>query len=263
MGKGVKGAASGERHENIEMYDTAQQGSYSRDMTKDQIDEAVRSGSVPHVNTSEAVNIAKNGGWEVDALMTEMQNEIDAQGGENNGHFDLQFKNPKHFTYLIVAFASMGGMLSGLDQSLISGANLFLPKDLGLNDRQNSLVNSAMSLGAVAGAIILSPANEYLGRRWAIIFSCVLYTIGGALEAGAMDYAMIITARLILGVGVGLEGGTVPVYVAETVESRLRGNMVSLYQFAIAFGEVLGYAVAAMFVTVSYLVGPNPKRTSY
>ncbi|KAI4848570.1 putative sugar transporter [Aureobasidium sp. EXF-8846] len=261
MGKGVKGAASGERHENIEMYDTAQQGSYSRDMTKDQIEEAVRSGSVPHVNTSEAVNIAKNGGWEVDALMTEMQNEINAQGGENNGHFDLEFKNPKYFTYLIVAFASMGGMLSGLDQSLISGANLFLPKDLGLNDRQNSLVNSAMSLGAVAGAIILSPANEYLGRRWAIIFSCVLYTIGGALEAGAMDYAMIITARLILGVGVGLEGGTVPVYVAETVESRLRGNMVSLYQFAIAFGEVLGYAVAAMFVTVPgnwrYILGSS------
>jgi Na+/melibiose symporter-like transporter len=266
MGKGVKGAASGERHENIEMFDTAQQGSYMdrRNMTKDQMEDAVRAGSVPHVNTSEAVDIAKNGGWEVDALMTEMQNEINAQGGENNGHFDLEFKNPKYFTYLIVAFASMGGMLSGLDQSLISGANLFLPKDLGLNDRQNSLVNSAMSLGAVAGAIILSPANEYLGRRWAIIFSCVLYTIGGALEAGAIDYAMIITARLILGVGVGLEGGTVPVYVAETVESRLRGNMVSLYQFAIAFGEVLGYAVAAMFVTVSlYPLGSETKTNSH
>ena len=37
--------------------------------------------------------------------------------------------------------------------------------------------------------------------------------------------------------GVGLEGGTVPVYVAETVERRLRGNMVSLYQFDIALGE--------------------------
>lgn len=65
-----------------------------------------------------------------------------------------------------------------------------------------------------------------------------------------MNYGMIIAARIILGVGVGLEGGTVPVYVAETVERRLRGNMVSLYQFNIALGEVLGYAVAAMFVTV-------------
>ncbi|TIA48042.1 putative sugar transporter [Aureobasidium pullulans] len=263
MGKGVKGAASGEQHENIEMFDPAQQGSYMarREMTKDQMEDAVRAGSVPHVNTSEAVDIAKNGGWEVDALMTEMQKEIDAQGGDNNGHFDLEFANPKYFTYLIVAFASMGGMLSGLDQSLISGANLFLPGDLGLNDRQNSLVNSGMSLGAVGGAIILSPANEYLGRRWAIILSCILYTIGGALEAAAMNYGMIIAARVILGFGVGLEGGTVPVYVAETVERRYRGNMVSLYQFNIALGEVLGYAVAAMFVTVPgnwrYILGSS------
>ncbi|KAI5266188.1 putative sugar transporter [Aureobasidium subglaciale] len=259
MGKGVKGAASGEQHENIEMFDAAQQGSYQdrRDMTKDQMEDAVRSGSVPHVNTSEAVDIAKQGGWEVDALMTEMQNEIDAQGGDHNGHFDLEFANPKYFTYLIVAFASMGGMLSGLDQSLISGANLFLPEDLGLNDRQNSLVNSAMSLGAVGGAIILSLQPTSTLDVAGLSSSRVFFT----LSAAAMNYGMIIAARIILGFGVGLEGGTVPVYVAETVERRLRGNMVSLYQFNIALGEVLGYAVAAMFVTVDgnwrYILGSS------
>jgi predicted MFS family arabinose efflux permease len=83
----------------------------------------------------------------------------------------------------------------------------------------------------------------------------------GALEAAAMNYGMIIAARVILGFGVGLEGGTVPVYVAETVERRYRGNMVSLYQFNIALGEVLGYAVAAMFVTVPgnwrYILGSS------
>lgn len=61
---------------------------------------------------------------------------------------------------------------------------------------------------------------------------------------------MIVSARVILGVGVGLEGGTVPVYVAETVERKVRGNLVSLYQFNIALGEVLGYAVGAMFLGV-------------
>lgn len=61
---------------------------------------------------------------------------------------------------------------------------------------------------------------------------------------------MIVASRVILGIGVGLEGGTVPIYVAETVERRLRGNLVSLYQFNIALGEVLGYAVAAIFLRV-------------
>ncbi|EDU49089.1 AraJ Arabinose efflux permease [Pyrenophora tritici-repentis] len=199
-------------------------------------------------------------GWESENLIQDLEKELE-QANYKLGFFDMEFKNPKHFTWMIVAFASMGGLLSGLDQSLISGANLTLPKDLGLTASQNSLVNSGMPLGAVAGAFLISPCNEYFGRRWAIIISCILYTIGGALEAGAMNYGMMVAARVVLGAGVGLEGGTVPVYVAETVESRLRGNLVSLYQFNIALGEVLGYAVAAMFITLDdswrYILGSS------
>ncbi|KAI8302586.1 hypothetical protein K4K59_000460 [Colletotrichum sp. SAR11_240] len=206
--------------------------------------------ALPGLNEKDALAVAQAGGWEVDALIDSLERELEAAGGVKKGIFDLEFSNTKYFTWLIVAFASMGGLLSGLDQSLISGANLFLPGDLGLTDRQNSLVNSAMPLGAVGGALILSPCNEYLGRRMSIIVSCVLYTIGAALCAGAMNFGMIVSARVILGMGVGLEGGTVPVYVAETAERRIRGNVVSLYQLNIALGEVLGYAVAAMFLHV-------------
>jgi len=232
-----------------------------RKMSHAEIQSAVRKGSVPHIQggEQEAIAIARQGGWEVDALITEMENECEAN--PKKGMFDIEFANPKLFTWLLVAFASMGGMLSGLDQSLISGANLFLPVDLGLSAQQNSLVNSGMPLGAVGGALLLSPCNEYLGRKNSILVSCLLYTIGGALEAGSINYGMIITARVILGLGVGLEGGTVPVYVAETVERRLRGNMVSLYQFNIALGEVMGYAVAAIFLKVPgnwrYILGSS------
>lgn len=244
-------------HANIEHANAEER----RRMSAGEITAAIRAGSLPHVHTAkEALELAHAGGWEADAVIEELEKELQARNIKK-GFFDLEFSNPKHFTWLLVAFASMGGLLSGLDQSLISGANLFLPNDLGLSTSQNSLVNSGMPLGAVAGALMLSPCNEYFGRKNSIIISCILYTIGGALEAASMNYGMIITARVVLGMGVGLEGGTVPVYVAETVESRLRGNMVSLYQFNIALGEVLGYAVAAMFVTVPgnwrYILGSS------
>ncbi|PLB49402.1 general substrate transporter [Aspergillus steynii IBT 23096] len=175
--------------------------------------------------------------------------------------FQMTLSNPAFFTYILVAFASMGGLLSGLDQSLISGANLFMPDDLHMSASQSSLVNAGMPLGAVGGALILSPANEYLGRRMAIIVSCILYTIGAALEAGAINFGLMFAGRFILGMGVGLEGGTVPVYVAECVPGRIRGNLVSLYQLNIALGEVLGYAVAAIFVDVKgnwrYILGSS------
>ncbi|KAJ5092405.1 hypothetical protein NUU61_007275 [Penicillium alfredii] len=175
--------------------------------------------------------------------------------------FEFTPSNPALFTWILVGFASLGGLLSGLDQSLISGANLSLPKALHLDDSQLSLVNAGMPLGAVAGALLLSPANEYLGRRMAIIVSCILYTVGAALEAGAISFGMMFAGRFILGAGVGLEGGTVPVYVAECVPSRIRGNLVSLYQLNIALGEVLGYAVAAIFFDVKgnwrYILGSS------
>lgn len=139
----------------------------------------------PEVNAHE---IVQAGGEEVNLLIEDMERELEAGGGLKKGFFQVQFANPKHFTWLLVAFASMGGLLSGLDQSLISGANLYLPEDLGLSERQNSLVNAGMPLGAVGGALILSPTNEYFGRKWAIMISIFLYTVGAALEAGSINF---------------------------------------------------------------------------
>jgi hypothetical protein len=111
-----------------------------------EIAERIRQGSVPEIHgEAEALAIARKGGWEIEALMTQMEMERVEQNAKQ-GFFDLNFKNPKHFTWLLVGFASMGGLLSGLDQSLISGANLYMPKDLGLTVQQNSLVNSGCVL---------------------------------------------------------------------------------------------------------------------
>lgn len=155
---------------------------------KAQLEHPIRDANMPPMDEKDALAAAQASDWEVDALINELETELAAEGGLRKGPLDLEFKNPKYFTWVIVAFASMGGLLSGLDQSLISGANLFLPVDLGLDTRQNSLVNAAMPLGAVGGALILSPSNELFGRRWSIIISCILYTVGAALEAGAMNY---------------------------------------------------------------------------
>lgn len=155
-----------------------------------QIENPVKADGIPAMDEKQALAAAAAGGYEIDAFINEMEAELEAAGGLKTGFFHLQFSDPRHFTWVIVAFASMGGLLSGLDQSLISGANLYLPKDLGLSTQQNSLVNSAMPLGAVGGALLLGPANEWFGRRWAIIISTILYTVGGALEAGAMNFGM-------------------------------------------------------------------------
>ncbi|RDW67630.1 fructose transporter 1 [Coleophoma cylindrospora] len=214
--------------------------------------EKVYSRSGRQLSEWEAIQIAAAGDIEtINAELDELEVELQNRPKSNRWYnYELQFKDPRHFTWLLVFFASMGGLLSGVDQSLISGANLAMPSSLHLDTKMTSMVSSGVPLGAVGGALLLGPVNEAVGRRQAIIISCVLYTIGGALEAGAINYGMMVAARVILGLGLGLEGGTVPVYVAESVSRKYRGNLVSLYQFMIALGEVLGYVIAAIFVNV-------------
>jgi len=100
MGKVQGGEPEQERHEQIAL-------TPPRNMSKTESDDVIRSSSIPSVkHTAEAVEIAKTGGWEVDALIAEMEAEVQSQGYKK-GLFDVEFKNPKHFTTLLVVFASM------------------------------------------------------------------------------------------------------------------------------------------------------------
>ena len=156
------------------------------------------------LSQAQAMQLAADDMTVVDEEIAEFEAELQANPIKSSFfNPSISFKDPRHFTWLLVAFASMGGMLSGLDQSVISGALLFLPQDLGLSTSQVSLTSSAVPLGAIGGALLLGPTNELVGRRMAIIIALILYTIGAALEAGAIDFGMIVGARVILGMGLG------------------------------------------------------------
>jgi MFS family permease len=164
--------------------------------------------------------------------------------------YEINFENKNNMIILLGFFAAAAGLLSGLDQSIISGASIGMVPALDLTSNEQSLVSSLMPLGAMAGSIMMTPLNAYFGRRMSIIISCIWYTIGSAICAGSVNHSMMYSGRFLLGVGVGIEGGCVGIYISECVPANVRGNIVSMYQFNIALGEVLGYAVAAIFYDV-------------
>eukprot|EP00871_Galdieria_phlegrea_P000993 jgi/Galph1/1895/GphlegSOOS_G575.1 len=155
------------------------------------------------------------------------------------------FGNPKYFIWVLASFASMGGILYGIDQSLISGAGPSYrhePRRYGYWFHA-----SGWSVRCFNGMAV----NELLGRKYTIIVACLLYTVGGILEASAQSFGMMLPGRMILGAGVGLEAGTVPPYIAECSTKRWRGGLVSLYQVMIMLGLLFGYIDAAIFVDIS------------
>lgn len=118
-----------------------------RNLSKNEIEIAPKAGYDAPKAKAEQMENAR--GDESDNFIHDLEKELEASGYKK-GFFEMEFKNPRHFTWILVAFASMGGLLSGLDQSLISGANLTLPHDLNFTAQQNSMVNSGMPLGGMS-----------------------------------------------------------------------------------------------------------------
>lgn len=156
-------------------------------------------------------------------------------------------KDPKFFIWVLGAFASIGGFLFGIDQSLISGASLYIPDALHITTSEMSMITGFTPLGAIFGALMIIPVNELFGRKYAIVVSAILCNVGTIMEAAAKNFGVLLGGRLILGVSLGILSGTVPAYIAENSNSRWRGGLVSMYQCMVAFGVMCGYFVAAIF----------------
>ncbi len=73
--------------------------------------------------------------------------------------------------------------------------------------------------------------------------AAVVFVIGSLASAFAIGAVTLAIARFVLGLAVGGAGMVVPVYIAESSPSRVRGSLVSLQQFLITVGILLSYGI--------------------
>jgi sugar porter (SP) family MFS transporter len=147
------------------------------------------------------------------------------------------------FVYIVAGVSAMGGLLFGYDTGIISGALLFIKDDFGLSDTAQQIVVASLLLGAVFGALIGGPLSDRIGRRNAIMIAAAIFMLGSLASALATGTAFLTIARFVLGLAVGGAGMVVPVYIAESSPSRVRGSLVSLQQFLITVGILLSYGI--------------------
>jgi len=71
--------------------------------------------------------------------------------------------------------------------------------------------------------------------------------------------AELLIFRFIVGLGIGVAANVVPVYVAETSPSNIRGSLVTVINLCITSGQFISYLVNSAFVTVNggwkYMLG--------
>jgi sugar porter (SP) family MFS transporter len=151
------------------------------------------------------------------------------------------------FVYLAAAFAGLGGLLFGYDTGVISGAELFFKNDFTLSTFALEVIVSGVLAGAAVGALAGGRLADLFVRRLLLIVTAIIFAAGAVICAAATSPAMLIVGRIIVGLGIGLSSGTVPVYISEVSPADARGWTVSLFQLAITIGILLAYVVDYAF----------------
>lgn len=154
------------------------------------------------------------------------------------------------YVYLISAVASVGGFLMGYHLVIIGAAIIFLKNAFGLSPVAVGFAVSSAAIGCIVGPAIAGTLGERLGRRWTLALAGLLFGAAAIGTAYAGNLIQFNAYRILGGVGVGIASVSSPMYLAEVAPARIRGRLVTLYQFAVVTGGLSS-------IVVSYWLSPS------
>lgn len=155
-----------------------------------------------------------------------------------DGHVTEKAQPKAIFACLMAALA---GLMFGLDIGVISGATKFIQQEFQISDQVIEWIVSSMMAGAALGALGAGSLSAKLGRKKSLMLGAVLFVVGSVLCGLATSPTMLIFARFLLGLAIGIASFTAPLYLAEVAPENIRGSMISLYQLMITAGILIAF----------------------
>lgn len=74
---------------------------------------------------------------------------------------------------------------------------------LTVTSSQSATIVSILSAGTFFGALGAAPVADFVGRRWSLISSTLVFTLGVILQTAATSIPLFLAGRFFAGFGVG------------------------------------------------------------
>jgi SP family arabinose:H+ symporter-like MFS transporter len=146
---------------------------------------------------------------------------------------------------IALAVSTLGGLLFGYDNIVISGAIGYLRNLFHLDAAGVGWAAGCALIGCVVGCAGAGTVADFLGRKKGLALCAICFTLSscGMLFAGSLT--QFVGWRLLGGLGIGAASVIAPNYIAEIAPTKVRGRCVTLYQMGIVVG-----ILAAVFVNM-------------
>lgn len=147
----------------------------------------------------------------------------------------------ERFVYACAVFASLNAVLLGYDVGVMSGAIIYMQKDLHITEFQQEILVGCLSVVSLLGSLSGGRTSDAIGRKWTMGLGAIVFQIGAAIMTFAPSFTVLMIGRLLAGVGIGFGAMVSGVYIAEISPAGARGTLTSLPEICINFGILLGY----------------------
>lgn len=160
------------------------------------------------------------------------------------------------FVIITCMISATGGLIFGYDIGISGGVtsmDSFLKKffpEVYRKQKANSHTNdyckfdsqllttftSSLYIAGLIASFFASASTRILGRRISMLIGGATFLVGAALNGAAVNVAMLILGRILLGIGVGFANQSIPLYLSEMAPPKLRGGLNMCFQLFITIG---------------------------
>ncbi|KAI0012486.1 general substrate transporter [Xylariaceae sp. FL0662B] len=157
-----------------------------------------------------------------------------------------QKKNLRLMYFLLFPCLMGIEMTSGFDSQIINAVQMVPAWTSYFGNPQGGykgILASALPLGACLGLPLIPLLNDGLGRRWCVMFGSVVMIAGSLIQGFAINGAMYIVSRLIIGFGLPYAIVAGSSLIGELAYPRERAILTSLFNAAYFIGAIVASAV--------------------
>lgn len=139
-------------------------------------------------------------------------------------------------------------LFDGFDNLAIAYVLPSLATEWQLSPMQIGLLLSGSFFGQLMAALFFGWWAERVGRKTALIWSILIYSLLSLACAFAWDYNSLLVLRTLQGFGIGGEVPVAMTYMAELSRTRGRGRFLLLYELVFPVGLLAAVVVGAWVV---------------
>lgn len=152
------------------------------------------------------------------------------------------------YQFRIAALCALVAGLDGFDTQAIAYVAPTIAETWKLDKAAFGPIFGAGLLGLTAGAFILGPLADHIGRKLVIILCTAIFGLFALLTARATNIDQLLFYRLLTGIGLG---GAMPNLIAITNEyapARLKATLVTIMFCGFPLGSTIGGLVSAPLI---------------